>query len=149
MVQLKQIFAQSAWIKQPEIDKQLLNLTDPSLVPLVFTDPMLKQIEAQELAQMRFPAVSMGQRLPVKPGEDYLVEINTIMAKVQEWQQTGQELPPESNQAILVRLNDLLAAYEQVDNNGGKQVRKQIQDFFQNAARAQAQPEAQPQVVAV
>lgn len=130
-VQRKQIFGQSPWINQAELDRTILELDDPSLVKRVFTDPNLKgQQEAADEAK-GIPALLMGYPLPVLPGQDYPGRIQVLLQYLQSVQAGQNILPPQ--QQLVPRLMALLDAYETMDTNGARQMRGAIEGDLQRA----------------
>ena len=144
-VQRKQIFAQSPWIDQAELDKSILELDDPSLIKRVFRDPNEKMQDQAEDEMRGIPAMLVGSPLRVQQGQDYMTRINVIMQYMQKEAGTGRQLPPEGVQRLMERLEGLLKGYETVDTNGARKLRKEIGNFFSQGAQAQAQMEQQPQ----
>ena len=144
-VQRKQIFAQSPWIDQAELDKSILELDDPSLIKRVFRDPNEKMQDQAEDEMRGIPAMLVGSPLRVQQGQDYMTRINVIMQYMQKEAGTGRQLPPEGVQRLMERLEGLLKGYETVDTNGARKLRKEIGNFFNQGAQAQPQMEQQPQ----
>ena len=144
-VQRKQIFAQSPWINQAELDKSILELDDPSLIKRVFKDPNEKMQDQAEDEMRGIPAMLVGSPLRVQQGQDYMTRINVIMQYMQKEAGTGRQLPPEGVQRLMERLEGLLKGYETVDMNGARKLRKEIGNFFNQGAQAQPQMEQQPQ----
>jgi len=131
-VQRKQLFAKSPWINQPELDKSILELDDPSLIKRVFQDPQLAQKDEVADEQKTIPALLVGANVQVKQGQNYAVRVGVLMGFLQQAVQLGQlqALPPIGKQAIVARLDALLKADAQVDNNGAKQLSKEVADFL-------------------
>jgi hypothetical protein len=144
-VSRKQIFAQSPWIDQAELDKSILELDDPSLIKRVFRDPNEKMQDQAEDEMRGIPAMLVGSPLRVQQGQDYMTRINVIMQYMQKEAGTGRQLPPEGVQRLMERLEGLLKGYETVDMNGARKLRKEIGNFFNQGAQAQPQMEQQPQ----
>lgn len=144
-VQRKQIFAQSPWINQAELDKSILELDDPSLIKRVFKDPNEKMQDQAEDEMRGIPAMLVGSPLRVQQGQDYMTRINVIMQYMQKEAGTGRQLPPEGVQRLMERLEGLLKGYETVDMNGARKLRKEIGNFFNQGAQAQPQMEQQQQ----
>lgn len=147
-VQRKQLFMNSPWINQPELDKSILQLDDPALVKQLFQDPNQQQQNEVEDETKNLPAMLLGGPIAVKPGEDYPARIGVLMQFLQNAKQTGQSLPPIGLERILGRLDGMLVAFEQQDTNGGRQLRAQVQDYLQAAGYLPAPPPEPRQKVA-
>jgi hypothetical protein len=130
-VQRKQIFANSPWINQPELDKTILELDDPSLIKRVFQDPNQKGQDEGADEMKTIPALLIGAPVPVKQGDDYQARIGVLMQFLQNAKQTGQPLPPAGVQQIVARLDSLLKGLATQDNNGAKQLSKDVGQFLQ------------------
>lgn len=143
-IQRKQIFEKSPWISQPELDKSILELDDPSLIKRVFTDPNQKQIDEQSDETKNIPALLIGGKIAVKQGDNYSLRIGTIMQFLQKTFSTGGKLPPEGSQAIVTRLGDLIQADASVDKNGAAALGKQVQQFLMSVGMI-PDPSKQPQ----
>lgn len=140
-VQRKQIFQNSPWIDQAELDKSILELDDPSLIKRVFRDPNERQQDQAEDEMKIIPAMLVGSPIRVQQGQDYMTRINVLMQYMQKEAGTGRELPPEGVQRLMERLEGLLKGYESVDMNGARKMRKEIAGFFsQQPPTQQAQP---------
>lgn len=126
----KQAFVQSPWIDQSVIDRQILATADPDLVPLAFRDPNLKQQDEVTDETKNIPALLIGGSIPVKQGDNYQSRVGVLMSFLQSARQTGQMLPPAGSSAIVQRLGSLLQYGATVDNNGAKQLAKEVNDFL-------------------
>jgi len=140
-VQRKQIFAQSPWIDQAELDKSILELDDPSLIKRVFKDPNEKMQDQSEDEMRGIPAMLIGSPLRVQQGQDYQTRLGVLMQYVQKESGTGRQLPPEGVQRIMERIEGLLKGMESIDMNGARKLRKEIEGFFAQAQKAQSQPQ--------
>lgn len=143
-VQRKQIFMNSPWIDQAELDRTILELDDPSLVKRVFRDPNNKGLDEAEDEMRGIPALLVGAPLRVKPDQDFPARINVLMQFIQKEASTGRELPQEGVQRIMERIDGLLKGYETVDANSARKMRKEIGQFFTEANKPQ-QPQMPPQ----
>ena len=141
-LQRKQIFAQSQWVNQPELDKSIMELDDPSLVKRLFVDPNLKDQNETTDEMRNIPALLIGAPIPVRSGDNYALRVGVLMQFLQAAKGKGQQLPPDGVQAIVGRLQGLLQADAQVDNNGAKQLTKSVGDFLQ--AAGYLPPQQQP-----
>lgn len=149
-----QVLGQSPNWDRSVLEKDLANLDDPTLVKRAFVDPQNKQQDEVADETRNIPALLIGAQFPVRPGQDYTARIQVLLQYLQSVQAIGNPLPPQGQQAIVGRIDGLLQAYEQVDNNGAKQLRKQIQGDLQaagmlpQAAPVQAPVQAAPQAQA-
>jgi hypothetical protein len=128
---MKQAFAQSPWIDQSAIDRQIISTSDPDLVEMVFRDPNLKQQDEVTDETRNLPALLIGGAIPVKQGDDYHARVGVLMSFLQNARQSGQQLPPAGVQQIVGRLDSLLQYGASVDNNGAKQLAKSVYSFLQ------------------
>jgi hypothetical protein len=131
-IQRKALFKESPWINQPEIDKSILELDDPALIKRVFQDPNQQGQQEQSQEAVNIPALLLGASIPVKQGDNYALRIGVLMQFSQQQVQQGGRFPPMGQKALLTRLDALLQANAQVDNNGGKQLAKNVQAYLQS-----------------
>ena len=129
-IQRKQLFANSPWINQVELDKSILELEDPSLVPRLVQDPNQKEGDEVIAEKKVIPALLVGEQIPVQEGIDARVRIGVLMQFLERSAQTGVMVSPQGQQAISARLGELLNAYEQVDTNNARALRKDVEEFL-------------------
>lgn len=151
----KQLFAQSPWIDQRELDKSILAVDDPSLIKRLFIEPTEKQQNELEDESRIIPTLMVGIPVAAKRGQDYAGRIGVIVQYLQGITQQGIQLPPMAAQAFMQRLDSLLAAFEQVATNDARKMRKEVEGFLTNtglipsrrqmAAQGQPIPQGQPQ----
>jgi hypothetical protein len=160
-IQRKQLFMNSPWINQVELDKSILELEDPSLIPRLVQDPNEKLGNEAEDEQKIIPALLVGQMIPAKVGENYSVRIGVIMQFIEQSRQNGIEISPQGGQAIATRLDSLLTAMEEVDTNNARALRKDVTEYLRSIGilppenegpqvpqvpeQPQQQPQPQPQ----
>lgn len=128
----KQLFAQSPWVDQVELDKSIMELDDPTLIKRLLRDPGQKAQDELEDEAKLIPTLLVGIPVPAKPGQNFAGRIGVIMQYLQGAQQQGQQFPPAAMNAIMQRLDSLLAGYEQVATNEARKLRKDIQSYFQS-----------------
>jgi hypothetical protein len=131
-VQRKQLFMESPWINQVELDKSILELDDPALIPRLVQDPNQKEVDEGEDEQRTLPALLIGQIIPVKAGQNYQTRIGVIMTFLEQSRQTGVQVSPQGMQSITVRLDGLLLAMEEVDTNNARALRKDVMEYLQS-----------------
>jgi hypothetical protein len=132
----KQIFANSPWINQPELDRSILELDDPSLIPRVFQDPNQKgQNEAAD-EQKTIPALMLGQQVAVPPSADYASRISVVMQFINQMVQSGLQPPQQSVGAVLARLAALVQGLTAQDNNAGKKAGTEIVKYLTSVGLA-------------
>ena len=131
-VQRKQLFVNSPWINQVELDKSILELEDPSLIPRLVQDPNQKAADEGEDEQKIIPALLVGQMIPVKVGLNYQIRIGVIMQFLEQARQIGMEISPQGAQAITTRLDGLLSAMEAIDTNNARALGKEVREYLQN-----------------
>ena len=129
-VQRKQLFMNSPWINQVELDKSILELEDPSLIPRLVQDPNQKEGDEVTDEKKILPALLVGEQIPVQQGQDYRVRIGVIMQFLEKSSQGGMQFSPQAQQAISGRLGELLNAYETVDTNNARSLRKDVEEYL-------------------
>ena len=129
-VQRKQLFVNSPWINQVELDKSILELEDPSLIPRLVQDPNEKEGSEVSDEKKIIPALMLGEMIPVEGGQDYRVRIGVIMQFLEKARQGGMQVSPQGQQAISSRLGELLNAYEQMDTNNARALRKDVEEYL-------------------
>jgi hypothetical protein len=141
-VQRKQLFMESPWINQVELDKSILELDDPALIQRLVQDPNQKEVDEGEDEQRTLPALLIGQIIPVKAGQNYQTRIGVIMAFLEQSRQTGVQVSPQGMQAIMARLDGLLVAMEEVDTNNARALRKDVMEYLQSIGAAPMEEDA-------
>ena len=141
-VQRKELFMNSPWINQVELDKSIIELDDPSLIPRLVQDPNQKEVDESEDEQRTLPALLIGQIIPVKAGQNYQTRIGVIMAFLEQSRQTGMQVSPQGMQAIMARLDGLLVAMEEVDTNNARALRKDVMEYLQSIGAAPMEEDA-------
>ena len=132
-LQRKQIFANSPWIDQVELDKSILELDDPSLISRLLRDPNQKSVDEQTQEKELIPALLIGENIPVDQGQDYGVRVGTLIEYLQMTLDNGTQISPQGQSSILKRLGDLLNAMEEVDTNNARALRKDVTEFLEGA----------------
>jgi len=128
----KQLFAGSPFINQAELDRSILELDDPSLVRRMFLDPQMRQQhEALEEAN-NLSIIETGFPVPVRGNEQFELRINVLIQYLDNKMSSGEEVSEQTQQLVMMRLDELLKAYEQVDANAAKQLRKQLGESAQS-----------------
>jgi hypothetical protein len=138
----KQLFMNSPWVDQVELDKSIMELDDPSLVKRLLRDPGQKAADELEDETKTIPTLLVGIPVPAKPGQNYAGRIGVLMQYLNGAMQQGQQLSPVSKNAFMMRIDSLLQGYEQVATNEARKLRKEIQKFFESTGMLAA-PAAQ------
>jgi hypothetical protein len=138
----KQLFMNSPWVDQVELDKSIMELDDPSLVKRLLRDPGQKQQDELEDETKTIPTLLVGIPVPAKPGQNFAGRIGVLMQYLNGAMQQGQVLSPVSKNAFMQRIDSLLQGYEQVATNEARKLRKEIQKFFESTGMLVAQPPA-------
>jgi hypothetical protein len=128
----KQLFMNSPWVDQVELDKSIMELDDPSLVKRLLRDPGQKAADELEDETKTIPTLLVGIPVPAKPGQNYAGRIGVLMQYLNGAMQQGQQLSPVSQNAFMMRIDSLLQGYEQVATNEARKLRKEIQKFFES-----------------
>jgi len=142
----KQLFMNSPWVDQVELDKSIMELDDPSLVKRLLRDPGQKAADELEDETKTIPTLLVGIPVPAKPGQNYAGRIGVLMQYLNGAMQQGQQLSPTAANAFMMRIDSLLQGYEQVATNEARKLRKEIQKFFESTGllAAQAAPPPAP-----
>ena len=143
----KQLFAQSPWVDQVELDKSIMELDDPTLIKRLLRDPGQKAQDELEDEAKLIPTLLVGIPVPAKPGQNFAGRIGVLMQYLQGAQQQGQQFPPAAMNAIMQRLDSLLAGYEQVATNEARKLRKDIQTYFQSTGMLPNPNQVPPQQI--
>ena len=129
-VQRKQLFMNSPWINQVELDKSILELEDPALIPRLVQDPNEKAASEVTDEQQILPALLIGEMIPAGQVNEHPARIGVLMQYLEKARQAGLQISPEGQQAIMARLDQLLAGYEQVDTNNARSMRADVEDYL-------------------
>ena len=141
-LQRKQMFVDSPWIDQVELDKSIIELDDPSLIARLIRDPNEKLTDEAEDEQRTIPALLIGQIIPVKQGLNYQTRIGVIMAFLEESRVSGMQLSPQGAKAVVTRLDGLLQMMIEVDNNNGKALQKDVMEYLKSIGLLPAEEDA-------
>jgi hypothetical protein len=144
----KQLFMNSPWVDQVELDKSIMELDDPSLVKRLLRDPGQKAADELEDETKTIPTLLVGIPVPAKPGQNYAGRIGVLMQYLNGAMQQGQQLSPVSKNAFMMRIDSLLQGYEQVATNEARKLRKEIQKFFESTGMLAAPVPAEQAPVA-
>jgi len=139
----KQLFQNSPWVDQVELDKSIMELDDPSLIKRLLRDPGQKQQDELEDETKTIPTLLIGIPVPAKPGQNFAGRIGVLMQYLNGAMQQGQQFSPASKNAFMVRIDSLLQGYEQVATNEARKLRAEIQKFLTSSGLLQQQ---QPQM---
>lgn len=137
----KQLFMNSPWVDQVELDKSIMELDDPSLVKRLLRDPGQKAADELEDETKTIPTLLVGIPVPAKPGQNFAGRIGVLVQYLNGAMQQGQQLSPAGKNAFMQRLDSLLQGYEQVATNEARKLRKEIQKFLEGTGMLQAQPQ--------
>ena len=140
----KQLFMNSPWVDQVELDKSIMELDDPSLIKRLPRDPGQKAQDELEDETKTIPTLLVGIPVPAKPGQNYAGRIGVLMQYLNGAMQQGQQLNPLSKNAFMTRLDSLLQGYEQVATNEARKLRKEIQKFLESTGMLAAQQATAP-----
>jgi len=140
----KQLFMNSPWVDQVELDKSIMELDDPSLVKRLLRDPGQKAADELEDETKTIPTLLVGIPVPAKPGQNYAGRIGVLMQYLNGAMQQGQQLSPVSKNAFMMRIDSLLQGYEQVATNEARKLRKEIQKFFESTGLLAAEAAQAP-----
>lgn len=128
-----QLLKGSPFWNQAELEKNVVELDEPSLIRRAYQDPNAKkQDEASDEMQI-IPSLVLGLPVPIKPGQDYMTRVGVLMQFLQMSMSSGQPIPPQATQAVTGRLDAMLTAMEQANMNGARELRKNVTDFLHHS----------------
>lgn len=145
----KQLFGQSAWINQPELDKSIIELDDPHLIKRLFIDPNMKQQSDYELEATRIPAMLEGMPFAVLPDTNFQASIKCLLDFMHSRVLLHEPPNPMGQKMIEMRLNGLMQALQQKDPKALAQVKQYQAQLLQHGAQNGSAPPmngAQPQL---
>lgn len=131
-----QLLRGSAFWNQAELEKNVVELDEPSLIKRAFQDPNAKKQSEAADEMTIVPSLVLGLPVPIQPGQDYMTRIGILMGFLQNALQTHMPLPPTASQAITNRIQAMLGALEQQNVNGARQLRKSVEDFLHHSGFA-------------
>jgi hypothetical protein len=140
----KQLFMNSPWVDQVELDKSIMELDDPSLIKRLLRDPGQKAQDELEDETKTIPTLLVGIPVPAKQGQNYAGRIGVLMQYLNGAIQQGQQFSPAAQNAFMMRLDSLLQFYEQVATNEARKLRKEIQKFLEGSGLLAAQQQQLP-----
>lgn len=140
-IALKQILGQSAYWDQATLERNIVELQNPSVVKTAFRDPNAKKQDEAADEMTTLPALLIGAPVPIKPGMDYVTRIGIDMQFLQNAKQSGQAIPPIGIQRIIERMDQMLTALEQQDTNTGRMLRNKVTQYLQQSGYVQANPQ--------
>jgi len=127
-----QMLKDSPYWDRAELERNFVELDEPTLIKRAFRDPNLKAQDENTDEAKNIPALLLGYPVPVKQGDNYPARIGILMQYLQSAIGQGQQIPPAGQQAITGRLQALIQADAQVDNNGAKQLGKSVEDYLRS-----------------
>ena len=103
----KQLFMNSPWVDQVELDKSIMELDDPSLVKRLLRDPGQKQVDELEDEAKTIPTLLVGVPVPAKQGQNYAYKLGLLPSIVRHTQSntyhlTQMRLPVNNFQFLVV-----------------------------------------------
>ena len=122
----KQLFVNSPFINQAELDRSILELDDPSLVKRMYMEPGIKAMQEELEEANNISIMESGFEVPVKGGEDYQTRIGVLIMYIRQKMEDGVPIDQRTSMLIVQRMEALLNAYSEVDASGAAQLRKQI-----------------------
>jgi hypothetical protein len=138
----KQLFAQSPWINQPELDRSILELDDPRLVQRLFQDPQTRSRDEYEDEATKLPTMMLGLPLPAHPEDDQAVRIKCLLDFLKQRGVVGAPVDPVAVAAIRTRMRAHLEALAQKDPAAAKALRQSLAKLLQAHARPLHAPPA-------
>jgi hypothetical protein len=131
-----EMFNGDAFIDQAQLRKSVLEADDATLVKRLFQEPDIAashqaEDQADEITILRlgFPAV-------VKPADDDLVHIETVMKYIQMRANEGAAPQPLEGQMLQQHLAEHVTQLKEKDPKAGTAIEKDLNAFFEQAAQA-------------
>ena len=131
-----EMFNGDAFIDQAQLRKSVLEADDATLVKRLFQEPDIAasnqaEDQADEITILRlgFPAV-------VKPADDDLVHIETVMKYIQMRAAEGAAPQPLEGQMLQQHLAEHTTQLKEKDPKAGAQIERDLNAFFEQAAQA-------------
>ena len=117
-------------------------------MPRLVQDPNEKEGSEVTDEKKIIPALLVGEQIPVQEGQDYRVRIGVIMQFLEKSIQSGMQFSPQAQQAISGRLGELLNAFETVDTNNARALRKDVEEYLVQVGFMPSKQEQQQMEVA-
>jgi hypothetical protein len=131
-----EMFNGDAFINQAQLRKSVLEADDATLVKRLFQEPDIAasgqaEDQADEITILRlgFPAV-------VKPADDDLVHIETVMKYIEMRAGEGAAPQPVEGQMLQQHLAQHVTQLREKDPKAGAAIEKDLNAFFEQAAQA-------------
>lgn len=137
-----QMFRGHPNIQQGALAKSILVQDDPRLVKDLFIDDGVGSYLQAERQAMEIPVLLEGFPLKVKPDDDDLVHLQTLLHYVEKAQMTGTPVDVVARENLHNHLDAHVAAAAQKDPKLGRQAQALVQQAVQQGMAQSAAPQA-------
>jgi hypothetical protein len=126
-VQRKQLYGQSPYIKQHELDKMSLELDEPGLVERLYQDPGEGEKDQAEMQMKEVPALKEGQPLRTKPSDNHQIHAAVAAKNIVKSALSPRNEDQQGMQALMNHYKEHIMALEKVNPQLAHQIDKQLQ----------------------
>lgn len=127
----KQMFQGDPFINQAELDKSILALDDPRLIPILFQDPNAKAKNEADDEAKEIPSMMYGYPIQVLPGQDHATRIVTLAQFMAAQGHLGLPPDPIGMQTVSAHMQQHIQALQQTNPKAVPQVEAQVQQILQ------------------
>jgi hypothetical protein len=139
MLNIRQVMAGAPWIKLADVDRRILELTNPALVrELYIPPPDVEGNQTEEQADEIANILITGYVPQISPTDNHLLHWRAIMGFYQHVLNTGQALRPDADLAIRGHARAHAQALQKSDPETFAQIKAEVAAFEQ-ASQALAQ----------
>jgi hypothetical protein len=139
MLNIRQVMAGAPWIKLADVDRRILELTNPALVRELYTPPAdVQGDQIEEQADEISNILVAGYTPQISATDNHLIHWKAIQAFYQHTLQSGQNLRPDSDLAIRAHARAHAEALQKSDPDSFAQIKAEVAAFEQ-ASQALAQ----------
>ncbi len=131
-----QMFNNDPFINQGQLRKSVLEADDATLVKRLFQDPNIQASDQAEQQAEEIGILRLGFPAQVKPADDDLVHIQTVMQYIQQRAQEGAAPEPIEGQMLQQHLAAHVNQLKEKDPKAATEIERDLNDFFEQAAQA-------------
>ena len=131
-----QMFNNDPFINQSQLRKSVLEADDATLVKRLFQDPDIQASDQAEQQAEEIGILRLGFPAQVKPADDDLVHIQTVMQYIQQRAAEGAAPEPIEGQMLQQHLAAHVTQLKEKDPKAGREIERDLNEFFEQAAQA-------------
>jgi hypothetical protein len=135
-MQRLQMFNNDPFINQSQLRKSVLEADDATLVKRLFQDPDIQASDQAEQQAEEIGILRLGFPAQVKPADDDLVHIQTVMQYIQQRAAEGAAPEPIEGQMLQQHLAAHVTQLKEKDPKAGREIERDLSEFFEQAAQA-------------